>query len=143
MSNEKNGFENDDEDDRKSLSEESNEFYRMKSCPVQKLAKVYKETPDQSEGLSNLEGSQGMHTDNSNSNSPGLRGTKLGHKGIQSSQKSWKHSQGQENEFRHTGGNNDVGDNIHDLLDTVEEQATENQTHQVPPIIKLNQVQFM
>ena len=40
MSKEKN-----DEDD-KSISEESNEFYRLKSCPVYKLAKVYKETPD-------------------------------------------------------------------------------------------------
>jgi len=43
-----------------------------------------------------------------------------------------------------TGGNNDVGDNIHDLLDTVEEQPREHQqAPQIPPIIKLNQVQFM
>lgn len=47
----------------------------MKSCPVQKIDKVYQETPEQSEGLSNLDGSQGLIIDNLNS--PGLRGNKV------------------------------------------------------------------
>ena len=78
---------------------------------------MYEEVSPYSEGLSNLEGSQG----NIDTSSPGTRtgGFLRQHKGIQSSQKSWKIS------------NQDViCEDIHNLVD-VPESSENNESTQI------------